>query len=77
MLKADDITAIALSSDLQETGTLTTGNRLVNRLISNVEWGCRDNFVDVPTEHAETIIQALNGSQLRGCRLGVDKATPK
>lgn len=50
LLKADDITAIALSSDLQETGTLTTGNRLVNRLISNVEWGCRDNFVDVPTD---------------------------
>ena len=49
-LKAEDFTALAISSDLEETGRLTTGNELVNRLISNVEWSRRDNFVDVPTD---------------------------
>jgi len=33
-----------------ETGTLTTGNELVNRLISNTLWGQRSNYLSVPTD---------------------------
>ena len=41
---------LPLSSELEEIGTLTTGNDLVNRLIQNAWWSCRDNFIDVPTD---------------------------
>ena len=33
-----------------ETGTLTTGNELVNKLISNIVWGMRSNYLSVPTD---------------------------
>ena len=49
-ISESDITALALSTQLEETGRITCGHPLVERLISNVRWGCRDNFVDVPTD---------------------------
>ena len=33
-----------------ETGTLVTGNELINRLISNTVWGQRSNYLSVPTD---------------------------
>ena len=33
-----------------ETGTITTGNNLVNRLISNTLWGQRSNYLSIPTD---------------------------
>lgn len=33
-----------------ETGVLTTGNDLINRLISNTVWGQRSNYLSVPTD---------------------------
>ena len=33
-----------------ETGTVTTGNELINRLISNTVWGQRSNYLSVPTD---------------------------
>ena len=33
-----------------ETGTLATGNELVNRLIANTVWGMRSNYLSVPTD---------------------------
>ena len=33
-----------------ETGTITTGNELVNRLIQNTIWGMRSNYLSVPTD---------------------------
>lgn len=47
---AEDFIALPLSSELEKTGALQTGHGLVNRLVSNVEWSCRDNFIDVPTD---------------------------
>lgn len=58
-------------------GAITGETGLPGRIVGAIEIRDRFSFVDVPAEHAETIIQTLNGSQLRGCRLGVDKATPK
>lgn len=49
-LKAEDYTALVLYSNLQKAGTLVTGNKLVNHLISNVEWSLKGNFIDVPTD---------------------------
>lgn len=39
-----------LHSDYESIGNVKTGNALVNQLISNVEWGMRGNFLDVPTD---------------------------
>ena len=49
-LRPDDFTALVLYSDLPETGMLTTGHDKVNRLIENVKWGQKGNFLDVPTD---------------------------
>lgn len=46
----DDFTALALYSDIPETGRLITGHAKLNRLINNVEWGLKGNFLDVPTD---------------------------
>lgn len=40
----------AIYNDLKPTGKVTTSNGLVNKLISNVVWGMKSNFVDVPTD---------------------------
>lgn len=45
-----DFTACVIYSDLDATGKLTTSNEKVNRLIENVLWGQRCNFLDVPTD---------------------------
>jgi len=45
-----DFTGVALYSDFEEAGTLTTGHALVNKLVSNTRWGMKSNFVDAPTD---------------------------
>ncbi|WP_080238634.1 glycoside hydrolase family 78 protein [Spirosoma rigui] len=45
-----DFTAIVLYSDMPKTGEFTTSNKLVNQLQSNIQWGQRGNFLDVPTD---------------------------
>lgn len=45
-----DYTALVIHSDMKPAGTLTTSNPLVNQLISNIRWGQKGNFVDVPTD---------------------------
>ncbi|MCM1173668.1 MAG: glycoside hydrolase family 78 protein [Blautia sp.] len=49
-LRPEDFTGLALYSDIEDVGGMETGNALVNRFISNVRWGLRSNFLDVPTD---------------------------
>ena len=49
-LKPEDFTALVLHSDVEETGRIVTGNMLVNQLLSNIRWGQKGNFLDVPTD---------------------------
>ena len=49
-LKPDDFTAVVLHSDMDETGSVVTGNEKVNRLIQNAHWGVVSNMLDVPTD---------------------------
>lgn len=49
-LKKEDFTGLAYYSDIHATGFMETGHELVNQLISNVRWGLKSNFVDVPTD---------------------------
>lgn len=48
--EASDFTACAMHTDMQPTGTFTSDNTLVNQLQSNIQWGQRGNFLDVPTD---------------------------
>ena len=49
-LKPEDFTAVALYSDMKETGTFTSSNALINQLQHNIQWGQKGNFLDVPTD---------------------------
>jgi alpha-L-rhamnosidase len=42
--------AVVVSSDLRRIGTFECSDELVNQLHSNVVWGQRGNFLDVPTD---------------------------
>lgn len=46
----DDITAVALYSDMGQTGNFITSNPDLNQLQSNIQWGQKGNFLDVPTD---------------------------
>lgn len=46
-LRSIPVTSIAAD---METGHITTGHDLVNRLISNTVWGQRSNYLSVPTD---------------------------
>lgn len=47
---AECFTACALHTDMQRTGNFVCDNGLVNQLQSNIEWGQRSNFLDIPTD---------------------------
>ncbi|MEK9603234.1 MAG: family 78 glycoside hydrolase catalytic domain [Flavobacteriaceae bacterium] len=49
-INIDDFQAVALYSDMEFTGSLTTSNELINQLQHNIQWGQRGNFLDVPTD---------------------------
>uniref|UniRef100_UPI004047D6B0 family 78 glycoside hydrolase catalytic domain n=1 Tax=Mariniflexile sp. TaxID=1979402 RepID=UPI004047D6B0 len=46
----DDITGMVIHSYMKQTGTFTTSDPLINQLQSNIQWGQRDNFLDIPTD---------------------------
>lgn len=46
----DAFTAIVIHSDMKRTGYLSCSNANLNKLFSNVIWGQKGNFVDVPTD---------------------------
>lgn len=49
-LNANDISAVVLHSDMATTGNWKSSNALLNQLYSNISWGQRGNFLDVPTD---------------------------
>ena len=49
-LKKEDFTGLAFYSAIEATGFMETGHALINQFISNVRWGLKSNFVDVPTD---------------------------
>ena len=49
-IKADNFCAIVMHSELHRTGYFKSGHEKLNRLYSNVIWGQKDNFLDVPTD---------------------------
>ncbi len=49
-IKPENFTAVALYSDMRETGTFSTSNALINQLQHNIQWGQKGNFLDIPTD---------------------------
>ena len=49
-VRLEDFTGCVVYSDLERTGYVETSNPAVNRLLENVLWGQKGNFVDVPTD---------------------------
>lgn len=45
-----DLEGLAIYSDVKQVGSIETGHDLLNRFVSNVRWGMKSNFVDVPTD---------------------------
>ena len=45
-----DVTAAALYSDLADNGGFSCSNEMLNQLQSNIRWGAKSNFVDIPTD---------------------------
>jgi alpha-L-rhamnosidase len=46
----EELTGVVLHSDMPETGTFSCSDADLNQLQSNITWGQRGNFVDVPTD---------------------------
>ena len=49
-VKPENFTAIAVHSNMKRTGFLSSSNTLLNQLFSNIIWGQKGNFLDVPTD---------------------------
>ncbi len=49
-ITADNISAIVVHSDIKRTGYLSSSSRLLNKLFSNIIWGQKGNFLDIPTD---------------------------
>ena len=46
----DSFTGVAVHSDMKRIGFIQTSDAMLNQLFSNVIWGQKGNFVDVPTD---------------------------
>lgn len=49
-IREGDFTAVAVYSDMEETGSFTCSNPLINKLIQNSLWSQKGNFMDVPVD---------------------------
>ncbi|NJC28455.1 glycoside hydrolase family 78 protein [Neolewinella antarctica] len=46
----DQLTGIVIHSDMEPTGDFSCSDELINQLQSNIQWGQKDNFLDIPTD---------------------------
>lgn len=49
-LNSEKFSAVALYSDMPQTGSFSSSNDLINQLQHNIQWGQNGNFLDVPTD---------------------------
>ena len=49
-VSADDFTAIAVYSDMEETGFFNSSNELLNKFVKATKWSTKSNSVDLPTD---------------------------
>lgn len=49
-MRLDQFTACVMHSDMEKSGDFQCSNPKVNQLQSNIAWGQRSNFLDIPTD---------------------------
>lgn len=49
-IESNQFTACVMHSDMEQTGGFWSSNPKVNQLQSNISWGQRGNFLDIPTD---------------------------
>lgn len=49
-IKGENFEALVLYSDMEKKGDFQCSNPLLNQLQSNIQWGMKGNFLDVPTD---------------------------
>lgn len=49
-MKKEDIEGVVIHSALEKTGEFTSSEPLINQLYSNIVWGQKSNFLDIPTD---------------------------
>ena len=49
-IKAENFTAVVLHSDIKRTGYIESSDPMLNQLFSNIIWGQKGNFLDIPTD---------------------------
>ena len=49
-VKKENFRAIAVYSDLKQIGIFACSNEKINKLVENIRWSTKSNFLDVPTD---------------------------
>lgn len=49
-IKKENFTAVVVHSDIRRTGYIESSDSAVNQLFSNIVWGQKGNFLDIPTD---------------------------
>ncbi len=68
----DNFTAVAVYSDLEETGDFSCSNPLINKLVSNSRWSQKSNFMEVPTDCPTRERAGWTGDAQLYCRTASD-----
>ena len=63
-----DFTAIAVYSDMEETGDFKCSDSLINQLVENARWSQKGNFLDVPVDCPTRERNAWTGDAMIYCR---------
>ena len=63
-----DFEAIAVYSDMEETGDFKCSNELINKLVENARWSQKGNFLDVPVDCPTRERNAWTGDAMIYCR---------
>ena len=63
-----DFEAVAVYSDMEETGDFRCSNELVNKLVKNARWSQKGNFLDVPVDCPTRERNAWTGDAMIYCR---------
>ncbi len=49
-IKAENFRAVVIHSEMKRTGHIESSDPLLNQLFSNIVWGQKGNFLDIPTD---------------------------
>ena len=63
-----DFEAIAVYSDMENTGDFCCSNELINKLVKNARWSQKGNFLDVPVDCPTRERNAWTGDAMIYCR---------